>query len=52
MAMEKMTPEQGSSLDIVSENLQALKAILPEAFTEDGVDFDVQQHGIAHVRSL
>jgi len=41
MAMEKMTPQQGRSLDIVNENLQALKAILPEAFTEDGVDFDV-----------
>jgi adenine-specific DNA-methyltransferase len=39
--MEPMKKEEGSSLDVVNENLEALKAIFPEAFTEDGVDFDV-----------
>ena len=39
--MEKLTEQDGKSLDMVSENLKALKAIFPEAFTEDGVDFEV-----------
>ncbi len=39
--MEKMTEQDGASLDIVNENLEALKKIFPDAFTEDGVDFDV-----------
>ena len=39
-AMKKVTLKEGESLDIVSENLGALKIIIPGAFTEDGVDFD------------
>ena len=39
--MIKLTKQDGSSLDIVNENLEALKAIFPEAFTEDNVDFEV-----------
>ncbi len=49
--MKKMTEQDGKSLDMVNENLEALKAIFPEAFTEDlsasgdgqasGVDFEV-----------
>jgi len=39
--MKKMTKQDSSSLDMVNENLEALKAIFPEAFTEDGVDFEV-----------
>ena len=49
--MEKMTKQDGKSLDMVNENLEALKAIFPEAFTEDlsasgdgqasGMDFEV-----------
>ena len=48
--MEKLTKQDGSSLDIVNENLKALKGVFPEAFTEDlstsgdgqagGVDFE------------
>lgn len=38
--MEKVSLEEGESLDIVNENLEALKIIFPEAFTEDGVNFD------------
>ena len=29
------------SADIVAGNIDALKALFPEAFTEDGVDFEV-----------
>ena len=38
--MKKMTEQDGKSLDVVNENLEALKAIFPESFTEDGVDFE------------
>jgi 16S rRNA G966 N2-methylase RsmD len=33
--MNKLTEPVGKSLDLVSENLEAIKAIFPEAFTED-----------------
>ncbi len=33
--MKKLTEQDGNSLDMVNENLKALKAIFPEAFTED-----------------
>ena len=39
--MEKLSKQEGSSLDVVNANLEELKAIFPEAFTEDGVDFEV-----------
>ena len=39
--MKKLTEQDGKSLDVVNANLEALKAIFPEAFTEDGVDFEV-----------
>ena len=39
--MDKLTKQDGKSLDVVNENLEALKAIFPEALTEDGVDFEV-----------
>jgi len=39
--MEKVSKQDGSSLNIVNENLEALKGIFPEAFTEDGVNFEV-----------
>ena len=39
--MRKLTEQDGKSLDMVNENLEALKAIFPEAFKEDGVDIEV-----------
>lgn len=39
--MEKLTKEDGESLNIVNENIKALEIIFPDAFTEDGIDFDV-----------
>ena len=38
--MDKMTEQDGGSLDIVNENLEALKNIFPDAVAEEGVDFD------------
>jgi len=39
--MNKLTKQDGSSLDVVNENLEALKNIFPESFTDDGVEFEV-----------
>lgn len=39
--MDALKKEDGESLSIVDENIEALKAILPDAFTEDGIDFEV-----------
>lgn len=38
--MKKVTPEEGQSANIVAENIDRLKEILPEAFTEGGVNFE------------
>lgn len=38
--MDALKKEDGESLSIVDENIEALKAILPDAFTEDGIDFE------------
>ena len=38
--MELLEEQEGKSLDIVSGNLKALKAIFPDAFTEKGVNFE------------
>ena len=39
--MQKVQPEEGESADIVAENIERLKELFPDAFTEDGVNFDV-----------
>ncbi|ADJ29669.1 site-specific DNA-methyltransferase [Nitrosococcus watsonii] len=39
--MKKIQPEEGESADIVSENIERLKELFPEAFRESGVNFDV-----------
>ncbi|MFH1461788.1 MAG: hypothetical protein ABIF12_02495 [bacterium] len=38
--MEKLSKPSGN-LDIVNENIKALKKIFPEAFTEDGINFEI-----------
>jgi len=38
--MDKLTEQDGKSKDIVSENIEALKSIFPDSFTEDGVNFE------------
>lgn len=39
--MEAFKKEDGESENAVNGNIEALKAILPDAFTENGVNFDV-----------
>ena len=39
--MDALKKEDGESLSIVDGNIEALKAILPDAFTEEGIDFEV-----------
>ncbi len=39
--MEQVTPHDGESADIVAENIEQLKTIFPEAFTEGKINFDV-----------
>lgn len=44
--MKKVQPEEGESADIVSENIERLKELFPDAFSEGGqgeqrIDFDV-----------
>lgn len=38
--MDALKKEDGESLNILDKNIEALKLIFPDAFTEDGVDFD------------
>jgi len=38
--MKKVQPEEGESADIVSENIERLKELFPDALSEGGVDFD------------
>lgn len=38
--MDALKKEDGESLNIVEENIEALKAIFPDAFTEGEIDFD------------
>lgn len=39
--IKKVQQEEGESADIVSENIERLKELFPDAFSEGGVDFDV-----------
>lgn len=38
--MDALKKEDGESLNILEKNVEALKAIFPDAFAEDGIDFD------------
>ena len=39
--MKQVTPQDGQSADIIADNLDKLKHIFPDAFTEGGIDFAV-----------
>ena len=39
--MKKVTPQDGQSANIVGENIEKLKDLFPDAFTEGGVNFEV-----------
>ncbi len=50
--MNKITPEELISKDIISENITQLKSIFPEAFTEDGVNFDTLRQLLGDAKVL
>lgn len=39
--MQKIQPKEGESVDIISENMERMKELFPDAFTESGVNFEV-----------
>ncbi|WP_323772145.1 site-specific DNA-methyltransferase [Antarctobacter sp.] len=39
--MQNVTPQDGQSADIISENIEKLQEMFPDVFTEGGVNFDV-----------
>ena len=50
--MKKIQPEEGKSADIVSENIERLKELFPDAFSEGGVDFDVLRQLLGDAKVL
>ena len=59
MASDKQKPsmkpvelKDGASADIVHENVQQLKELFPEAFTEDGVDFGTLRQLLGDLKAL
>lgn len=38
--MDALKQQDGESLNIIEENIEALKTIFPDAFTEDGINFE------------
>lgn len=48
--MDKLTQDDATSHDIVADNIDKLKAIFPEAFTEGKVDFDVLKETLGEYR--
>ena len=48
--MDKLTQDDATSHDIVADNINKLKAIFPEAFTEGKVDFDVLKETLGEYR--
>lgn len=52
MKMQLVKPEEGGSFDIVSENIERLKELFPEAFAGGGVNFDVLRQLLGDARVL
>ena len=50
--MKKVQPEEGESADIVSENIERLKELFPDAFSESGVDFDALRQLLGDAKVL
>lgn len=38
--MKHVTPEEGQSANVIAENIERLKELLPDAFTENGINFE------------
>ena len=50
--MKKVQPKEGESANIVSENLERLKELFPEAFNEGGIDFDILRQLLGDAKIL
>ena len=50
--MKKVQPEEGKSADIVSENIERLKELFPDAFSEGGVNFDLLRQLLGDAKVL
>ncbi len=50
--MNKVTPKEGQSTDIIAENIEQMKELFPEAFTEDGVNFDTLRQLLGDAKVL
>ena len=50
--MRQVQPEEGQSANIVSENIEHLRELFPEAFTEGGVNFDVLRQLLGDTKVL
>lgn len=50
--MQKVTPEDGQSANIIEDNISQLKALFPDAFTEQGVNFDVLRQLLGDAKVL
>jgi adenine-specific DNA-methyltransferase len=48
--MEQLNQSDATSHDIVADNIDKLKAIFPEAFTEGKIDFDVLKETLGEYR--
>ena len=50
--MKRITPEEGQSADMVAENIEQLKTLFPDAFTENGVNFDTLRQLLGDAKVL
>ena len=50
--MQKLTPEEGRSTDLVSENVERLKELFPDVYAEGGIDFDILRQLLGDVGVL
>lgn len=50
--MKKVELQDGASADIVQENVQHLKELFPDAFTENGVNFDTLRQLLGDLKVL
>ena len=52
VTMKQVELQDGASADIVQENVQHLKELFPEAFTENGVNFDTLRQLLGDLKVL
>ena len=50
--MQEVQPEEGKSADLVSENIECLKELFPEAVSENGFNFDILRQLLGDVSVL